>query len=390
MKVNLNSVLFLRKWFPLSLSWRFQVYDTLMFMGNEMSPDFKWKKYVNKINPYFKKFGFNISQLDAEYYSCISGVKADHYVTRSMAVHYIYPYLDRYDFVPAYMDKNIQKNLLGIPDTQLGILTTEDVVYNSNGVYFDGSGKECDRDRALDLLVGYGQDMILKPSVDSFGGHGVMKVSGKTDREQFIKLMQNYRYNYTFQKLVKQHSVMAEYNPTSVNTVRVVTYRKFDGERKILYSCLRFGGKGSVMDNVCSGGGYTGVDVETGKLHDRKRYSYYVLDVPKIPDEIPDVIPCWETIKAAALELHGRLPQMGIIGWDFSLSPEGQPILVEFNPRPGVGLQQAVGPMFSKEDLDEIMKHVSKKKASFHRLGVIEFEDFPDRKTVHVKFGGLR
>lgn len=53
-----------------------------------------------------------MSQLDAEYYGEVSGVKADHYVTRSMTVHYIYPYLDRYDFVPAYMVKNTQKALL--------------------------------------------------------------------------------------------------------------------------------------------------------------------------------------------------------------------------------------------------------------------------------------
>ena len=345
----------LPKSFLPSLPVRYQAFDIRMFLSNEMCPDFEWKKYVHKTNPYFKKWGFDVSQLDAEYYSRVSGIKADHYVTRSMAVHYIYPYLDRYDFVPAYMDKNIQKFLLGIPDDILGVLAPEDVVYNSNEVFYTGFGKECDRDAALDLLVAYGKEMILKPSVETFGGRGVVKVKENTSREEFSALLEQYRYNFTFQKLVTQHPILAQFNPTSVNTIRIVTYRDFKKNRKVLYSCLRYGGEGSVMDNVCSGGGYTGIDISSGKLLDRKRYSYKVMDVPQIPMSMPNEIPFWETIKSIALELHGRLPQMDIVGWDFSLTPEGHPVLIEFNPRPGVGLQQAVGPMFSKDDLDEIL-----------------------------------
>lgn len=387
-KNTINAILHLRKWCPFSLPWKFQVYDTTMFLSNEMYPGFEWKKYVNQKNPYFKQFGFDISQLDAAYYSKVSGIDANHYVSRSMAVHYIYPYLDRYDMVPAYMDKNIQKKLLGLPDESLGILTTEDIVINSNGVFYDGNGKECSRNEALEILLSYGKEMILKPSVESFGGHGVMKVENSMNKSQFDELFNKYRYNFTFQKMVQQHSTMACFNPTSVNTIRIVTYRDFERKCKVLYSCLRFGGEGSVMDNVCSGGGFTGVDISTGKLLDRKRYCYFIMDVPYIPEKMPNEIPYWDKIKNAALELHTRIPQMDVLGWDFSLSPEGYPILIEFNPRPGIGLQQAVGPMFSKEDLDEVLKHVSKVKAKYHKLGVLSYEDFPDRKTVHYKFGG--
>ena len=130
------------------------------------------------------------------------------------------------------------------------------------------------------------------------------------------------------------------------------------------------------------------MDIETGKLLNRKRYSYFVMDVPFLPDSMPDRIPCWEELKAAALTLHGRLPQLDIVGWDFALSPDGHPVFIEFNPRPGVGLQQAVGPMFSREDLDELMAHVSKVKAGYRPLAILKFEDFPERRTVHLKFGG--
>lgn len=371
-----------------SLSEKYQRFDTRMFLENEMCPQFPKEKYVKKKNAYFKKWGFDVSQLDAEYYSYVSGIKADHYVTRSMAVHYIYPYLDRYDFLPAYMDKNAQKALLSLPDSEFSILAPEDVIYNSNGVFFMGNGVECSEEVAAEALVAYGEDTILKPTVETYGGHGVILVPKETTKEGYLELIRKYKYDFTFQKLVIQHPVLAQFNPTSVNTIRVVTYRKPNKERKILYACIRFGGEGAVMDNVCSGGGWTGVDLETGKLIDRKRYCYFVMDVPMLSDKVPDEIPCWERVKAAALTLHGRLPQLDIVGWDFSVTPDGEPVLIEFNPRPGVGLQQAVGPMFSKEDLDELMEHVSKVKSEYVPLGLIQFKDRPDRKTVHLKFGG--
>jgi hypothetical protein len=387
-KNKLGKIVFkIWKWIAPTMSERYQHFDTRMFLKNEMCKDFEWKKYVGKINPYFKQWGFKVSQLDAEYYSRVSGIKADYYVTRSMAVHYIYPYLDRYDFVPAYMDKNMQKRLLGLPDDEIQVLMPEEVIYNSNGVFFNGIGQELTREAALDTLLAYKQNTILKPSVESYGGHGVQMVSGENNRQEYESLFEKYSRDYTFQKVVTQHPIMAQFNPSSVNTVRVVTYRNFSGKRKVLYACMRFGGEGSVMDNVCSGGGYTGVNIDTGILTDRKRYSYFIMDAPVLPNSIPSSVPCWDKIKTSALALHGRIPQLGIVGWDFTLTPDETPLLIEFNPRPGVGLQQAVGPMFSREDLDEIMRHVSKMNAYYRPLGFVTFQDRPDLRTVHLKFG---
>lgn len=385
----ISKVIFkLWQWVSPSLSEKYQYFDTRMLKANEMSPNFPWKKYEKKKNPYFKKWGFEVSQMDAEYYGTVSGVKADHYVTRSMAVHYIYPYLDRYDFVPAYMDKNTQKALLHLPDASVDVLTTEDVIYNSNGVFFDGQGNEIDEEKAIALLMAYGKDTILKPTVETYGGHGVQQIGAGVTREEIKSLLKKYRYDFTFQKMVEQHEIMSQFNPTSVNTVRVVTYRKPNRERKILYACVRFGGAGAVMDNVCSGGGFTGIDIATGRLKDRRRYCYLTTEIPMMPETAPNEIPYWEQIKEVALLLHGRLPQLDIIGWDFAVSQDGKPVLIEFNPRPGVGLQVAVGPMLSKEDLDELMEHVSKVKTEYVPLGLIQFADRPDRKTVHLKFGG--
>lgn len=369
-----------------SLSEDFQDYDIFFFIRNELDPHFPWKNYIHKKNNYFKQWGFEVPQLEAEYYSKVSGVKADHYVNRSLVFHYIYPYLNRYDFIPAYMDKNIQKKLLGLPDKELGIEAAIDIVCNSNGIFYRYGDQPCTKEEAIGVLLSYGKPLILKPTVETFGGHGVEKVSPDLSRDDLLELFEKYKRDYTFQELIEQHDEMARFNPSSVNTLRIVTYRDFSEQYKVLYACVRFGGKGAIKDNVCSGGGYTGIDVQSGKLIDGRIYTYHVSEPPKATEAFPTEIPCWPTVKAAALTLHRRLPQLRVVGWDFSITPDGRPTFVEFNPRPGIGLQQAVGPMFSKEDLDELMSHVSKEAIWREPVGVSYFNDYPERKTFHSKF----
>lgn len=366
-----------------------QRYNMFMFKLNEMSKSFPWQKYANKKNPYFAKWGFKVSAVDAEYYSQVSGVKADHYVNRTMAVHFIYPYLGDYGFVPAYMDKNMQKSFVGLNkyDEELEVYGTYDIVCCMNGVFFNNDRREISRAEALEALAAYEEPMILKPSLETYGGHGVTMVEPTKDKTVFDELFGKYNYNFTFQRLVKQHPTLAAYNPTSINTIRIVTYRKPNRERKVLYSCLRFGGAGSVIDNVCSGGGYTGINIETGELRDRKRYSYFTMDMPLLADDMPNQIPCWEKIKKAALALHGRLPHFDIIGWDFSVTPEGKLTLIEYNLRPGIGLQQAVGPMFSKEELDELMESVSKVKYRYKVVGKVEYDGRLKKDSIIENFG---
>jgi len=369
-----------------SLTEHFQDYDLFFFFRNEMDTNFPWKKYIQKKNSYFKQWGFDVSQLEAEYYGKVSGIKADYYVNRSLVFHYIYPYLNRYDFVPAYMDKNIQKKLLGLPDEENGILATKDIVCNSNGIFYKNDKAPCTEKEAIDVLLSYGKPLILKPTVETFGGHGVELISAELTQDALTDLIKKYKRDYTFQEVIVQHPDMAKFNPSSINTLRIVTYCDFSQRYKVLYSCVRFGGNGSIKDNVCSGGGFTGINVQSGKLIDRKIYSYHVSQPSDIVEDFPVEIPFWENVITAALLLHRRLPQLRIIGWDFSVTPDGKPLFVEFNPRPGIGLQQAVGPMFSKDDLDELMSRVSKATIWQRPMGETYFPDFPERKTFHYKF----
>ena len=65
------------------------------------------------------------------------------------------------------------------------------------------------------------------------------------------------------EELIKQHPDMAQWNPSSVNTLRVPTFRTSDGCR-ILQPFFRTGREGSVVDNAGQGGVFAVFDPDTG------------------------------------------------------------------------------------------------------------------------------
>lgn len=353
-----------------------------------LSKEFQWSKYVDSINTYFLQWGIKTSQLDAAYYGYLSGIKADHYVTRILMSHYLYPYLGRNEFVTAYMDKNIHKKVMQINggNNSLHVHSTEDIIYNSNGVFFDGSNNEISKEHAISILTSQNNRMIIKPSIDTYGGKGVEIVDASSDPVYYSNIFQVYKQNFAIQNIVKQHNDMAAFNETSINTVRIVTYRKPNKERKVLYAVLRFGGAGSIKDNACSGGGHTGINIEDGTLRNRLIYRYYDMSCPKMKDSLPNRIPSWEKIVKTVLKLHEYLPHFDVIGWDISVRPDGDLTLIEYNLRPDPELQDCVGPMFSQEDLEELMSHVVKSKITTMHLCQIKYEDMPDRQSLYTKW----
>lgn len=353
-----------------------------------INEEFPWRKYAYSESSFFAKWGIRVSQLDAAYYSYMSGIKADHYVSRMLMAHYLYPYLGRNEFVPAYMDKNIHKKVMRIKDTSNGckIYSTVDLVYNVNGVYFDGQDNEISKEQAVEIIKKYNKEMIIKPSLDTYGGHGVEVVHPTKDECSIIALLSTYNQNFALQELVEQHPDLATFNSTSVNTIRIVTYRKPNKQRKVLYAVLRFGGAGAIKDNACSGGGHTGINLNDGTLRDRLIYQYHNLEKVEMPKNLPKQIPSWNKIVETVLFLHGYLPHFDVIGWDISVRPDGDLTLIEYNLRPDPELQDCVGPMFSIEELNELMEHVSKSQIVTHRMCEIRYNEMPDRHSYYTKY----
>lgn len=151
--------------------------------------------------------------------------------------------------------------------------------------------------------------------------------------------------NFIVQAAVKQHPVLAQLNPTSLNTIRVVSFF-FEGEVHILSCILRVGAPDAKVDNVGAGGYACPVQMN-GNLNAKavNRKAEWVEENSagiKFSDiRVPEFDKVIETIKFA----HKRLAHFKLIGWDMSVDMQGTPVLIEYNTCPGQN-QISCGPTF--------------------------------------------
>ena len=142
-----------------------------------------------------------------------------------------------------------------------------------------------------------------------------------------------YGSNYIIQECMQQMAFMASFNPSSVNTIRVMTYRSVkDDDVKFCNAVLRIGGKGSDVDNAHAGGKFCGID-QNGVL------GKYVCDFLGRKDTIfngvdftrEKIIPNYDTIKTFSINVASKIPYMRLLALDIMIDASGTPRLIEFN-----------------------------------------------------------
>ena len=351
--------------------YRYQKYylyreNKYQFLKKIMDPSFNWKKYRHKYNPYYLQYGFKFPMYEFEYYALCTGIKSDLYLPIRFYQQYVFPYLDHDAWHWGYADKNMFARFLDIKEAQrhIEVMVPECIACCDNGRFFRGGADTiCTAEEAIQLVLQSTGDLIIKPTVQSGHGHGVKIISdADKTKEQVQNIFLKYGKNFVVQKKIIQHPELARLNPTSVNTIRIATYQDFNGYVKILYASQRFGGEGKIYDNADdpSGSGGFCVIQSDGTLM-REIHHYRNIKKTYLSSDITKKIPYFEKVQNAVLYLHTRFPHFALIGWDVSITPEGIPVILEYNFRPGLGsCQLAHGPMFNKEDLDEIMERVSK------------------------------
>lgn len=250
--------------------------------------------------------------------------------------------MNNYALKDAYADKNIAEMLF--PDVK----QPRTILKNMNG-YFFADGKEISRTEAAELCRNL-TDVIIKPSMQT-RGKGVKKITvtdGVTNINAMTveNLFDAYRQDYIIQEVVRQHPRMSALNPTSANTIRLLTYR-LDGEIVVLYTVIRIGKKDQVIDNE-SAGGISADILPDGKL---ARYAYGAPGNDMVEKTDTGVvldgyeIPSYHEVVETAKRLHLQLPYFTIAAWDFAVGVDGEPIFIEWNAEPDLS-QSAHGPAF--------------------------------------------
>lgn len=119
-----------------------------------------------------------------------------------------------------------------------------------------------------EILAG-NDSFFVKPALESGGGRAVELFSSingifqnADGKELTLKVLETtYKENFIIQKPLSQHPFLKQFNSTSLNTLRVLTYRSsVTNKINILQVVFRVGAKGQYVDNFRAGGFSIGVN----------------------------------------------------------------------------------------------------------------------------------
>ena len=312
---------------------------------------------------YVSMIGKKVPLSSHEYFYSRTGIYSKEYVPKGLYTVDLLPKANKVRYRDAYADKNMVDVFLP------NVKHPHTLLKRMNGYYYY-EGEPVTEDEAIEKCSNL-QDCIIKPALEYSGtgvlglevDKGITSINGQTLKSVFDK----YGDNFLIQERLKQHEKMNQLNPTSVNTIRILTYRS-GMEILVVYSVVRIGRMGQVIDNQCAGGISTIIG-EDGRLGKYAYGGYTENDVSKTDVgtvlegfEIPSYNRAVETVK----KLHFQLPFFNLIGWDVAIDEEGDPVIIEWNVNTGLS-QSAFGPGFGKYT-ERIIRELWPRENSRNRL----------------------
>lgn len=313
-------------------------------------------KEIEAATAYFKSKGYKISNTYwHQYYKSVNGEFYASYIPEDVFCAIISPQFNQMRQWPALLDKNLSYNLFK------NIHQPKCVVQNINGFYYL-NGAIISEKMALETCNFLDASLIIKPTIDS--GNGIMVESFTVDNYKtsfknftLLELFTLYKKDFIVQESVQQSTALRSLNPSSLNTLRLMTYLKEDGTH-VLSSVIRIGQPGNHTDNFSGGGIVCGINND-GKLKNKgysrngNVYTETHTNVVLEGFEIPNYAVVLNMVKA----MHPKVPYFKFISWDIGIDKDDLPIFIEYNTYyQDVDLHQITnGPLFG-EFTDEILK----------------------------------
>ncbi|WP_340102840.1 sugar-transfer associated ATP-grasp domain-containing protein [Rhodohalobacter sp. 8-1] len=300
------------------------------------------------------------------FYQSLNNKKDIWYVPEDIFYLAVEPYLVNYDLAMAYVDKNNYENLFGnlnLPETVLRYI---------HGRFYSPKLEQVSEKEAVDILKDTATTLIVKPTIRiTGGGRDVRALISKTDKADIIPYLKKCSEDFIIQKKVEQSSQLSEFNSTSVNTLRILTFRYGDNILH-LSTIARFGRVNSVIDNVTGGGLFISVKPD-GTFNNFAQYEYF-----EKAFKHPDSLLSFQDTKiegyGKAVELcltrHKRLPYFDLISWDVTIDNQFEPVMIELNLiNQDINMHQVTsGPLFGDYSEEIIRKSVESLNKSKYTL----------------------
>lgn len=183
------------------------------------------------------------------------------------------------------------------------------------------------------------KEFIAKPRNGSCG-KGIEKIKTNNNPEELYDYLKEKKL-VVCEEVIKQNKEISKINPYSINTIRVVTIN--DRNKPDVVACyLRIGNDKKYVDNFNSGGMVVPIEIDSGNIIypalDKQNNLYENHPVTNTPIK-GFAIPHFDEVKETALELSKIVPEVGMVGWDLSLTTKGVDV-VEGNDFPGHDIYQ--------------------------------------------------
>jgi hypothetical protein len=209
--------------------------------------------------------------------------------------------------------------------------------------------------------------IIIKPSVDSGGGRKIrlFNKSGngfcdENGNQLSLNLLnEQFEKNYIIQEYITQSKYLSRFNNSSVNTIRIFTYRSVKtDEVHALHAVLRIGKSGHYLDDQNVGGVACRINDDstlsgfaTNYFGEKfKEFNGIVFsDLDKVPhvNEMKQI-----AVQLAAKNIHSR-----VVGFDFTVDHKNNIKLVEINHLwTGINFFQMNGEPVLGEFTDEVIE----------------------------------
>lgn len=205
------------------------------------------------------------------------------------------------------------------------------------------------------------KEFMSKP-YDGLGGADVLKVSVKDIKDQEAYYQDLCEKHIFLEELVVQHKEMSRLCPTSVNTIRIMTFNNH-GNPRVIWAGLRVGNGVNSVDNFHAGGMGVNINMKTGKLYgnaiDKNLKEYPVHPTTKVIFE-GFQIPYFEEVKELVKEASLMSDKILVVGWDVAITEKG-PLIIEGNRRPGFDLIQVLADRGRMDIIEDVLKDTERK-----------------------------
>jgi len=205
--------------------------------------------------------------------------------------------------------------------------------------------------------------LIIKP-IDGEQGNGIRQMNdeGQSDselREIFDALVKE---DVIIEEIIVQHPNMV-FGNKSVNTIRVLTACRSNGQARVMKAFLRAGVGDTLVDNTATGGYYYEVDLETGIISSggtsKKGDLVFIhpqTDIVMLGFKVPK----WDEVVKMCIAAAQKLPRIALVGWDVAISEDHVQLIEGNNSADYIGYE-FVGSSGYYEKIKAFMTGVSQK-----------------------------